>query len=229
LEFLRGHFKTAQAHLQNGLKVIREIQTPTGVNDDGTLLLKPSRESVDAWIFEVFCRLHVQVILLKQSFQHPYLVLLDSRPEHPMPLFQSFNDAWRRIEMLLNQVFQLGKEGHEYRDSQSPPSNPALLERQKHIQAELAQWLNTYAASREELQKLQGQETEEFVIRLLSTYYVMANIMADTCLCQDDESIFDSYTNYFVSVIEHSTENWKTRPSSSLFQAHPSQFMNMSR
>jgi hypothetical protein len=54
LEFLRRHFKTAQTHLQNWLKVIGELQTPAGVNDNGACLLEPSRDSIDAWIFEVF-------------------------------------------------------------------------------------------------------------------------------------------------------------------------------
>jgi hypothetical protein len=53
-------------------------------------------------------------MLFKQSYQYPCLVLLDSRPESPIPTFCSFNDAWKRIEGLLNQVFQLAKESREH-------------------------------------------------------------------------------------------------------------------
>jgi hypothetical protein len=62
LELLRGHFKTAQIHLQNGLKILEEMQILSNA-DDGILGLKHCRESADEWIVEAFSRLHLQVEL----------------------------------------------------------------------------------------------------------------------------------------------------------------------
>ena len=228
LEFLRGHFKTAKTYLQNGLKVLRERQSPSNVDNDGILLLKPTHNSIDDWIFEALSRLHVQVELFKQSYQHPCLALQASEPEPPIPTFHSINEAWQQMERLLNKVFHLTELGRQQRVSeyQSIGNPSALLGLQQHIQAELARWLDAYEASRKDLQ---GQDSEGFACQLLCAYHTMANIMADACLWPDDESMFDSYTNQFVSLINQLANIWKISSSSSQVQALPGHLMNMSR
>src|SRR5436305_1286234 len=136
------------------------MRRPSSVNDNGLLLLKPSRESIDDWIAEAFCRLHVQVVLFKQSYQHPCLIMQDScGPEPPIRIYHSLNEAWKQMERLLNKIFHLAKQGRRQRvfDCLSLGHPSALLGRQQHIQAELAQWLDTYEASRKGLQD-QGSE-----------------------------------------------------------------------
>ena len=231
LELLRGHFKTAQTYLQNGLKVLRKMQSPFNVDNDGILLLKPTHNSIDDWIFEALSRLHVQVELFKQTYQHPCLALQASEPEPPIPLFHSFNEAWQQMERLLNKVFHLTELGRQQRVSECQFfGNPSpLLGHQQHIQAELAQWLDAYEASRKYLQGRHGQDTEGFACQLLCAYHTMANIMADTCLWPDDELMFDSYTNEFVSLITQLANMWKIRSSNSQVQALPGRLMDMSR
>lgn len=94
LECLRGRFKTAQTHLRNGLMILRETQSSLNLNDKGPLFLKPSRESVDDWITEAFCRLHVQVSLFNQSYRHSCLIMQGSRgPEPHVQIYLSFNET----------------------------------------------------------------------------------------------------------------------------------------
>jgi hypothetical protein len=193
--------------------------------DDGILLLKPSHDSIDDWIVEAFSRLHVQVELFKQSYQHSCLVLKASGPEPSIPIFHSVNEAWQQMERLLSKVFYLTEQGRQQQVSNNLPIGypSALLGHQQHIQAELARWLDTYEASRKDLQ---SQDSYGFACRLLCEYHTMASIMADTCLWLDDESIFDSYTEQFVFLINQSVNMWKI---GSPGQPLPGHYMNMSR
>ena len=228
LEFLRGNFETAQTYLRSGLDVLRESQIPSNV-EDGIFLLKPSHDSIDSFIVEAFFRLHVQVELFKQSYQHPYLVLLAYGPEARIFIFHSVNEAWHRLELLLNEVFQAIEQG---RQQQAYNNNlvwigysSALLGHQQHIQAELARWLDTYEASRT---CLQSQDFGRFVCMLLLEYHTLASIMADTCLRLDDESIFDSYTEQFIFIVNQSANMWVTRSLGSRL-ALPGNQIDMSR
>ena len=227
LEFLRGHFQTAQTHLQNGLKVLRELQIPSK-GDDVFLLLKSSRNSIDDWIVEAFTRLNFQVELFKQSYQHPGFVVQASGPEPPVPIFHTLNEAWQQLERLLNKVFHLTEQGRQ----QQNPNNlsigypSALLEHQQHIQAELARWLDTYRASREDLQT---QDPGGLARGLLCVYHTMANIMAGACLRLGGESIFDCYVEQFVLLINQSANMWGITSSGARVRARSGHYKNMSR
>ena len=228
LEFLRGHFKTAQTYLQNGLKVFREMQSPSDVDNDGILLLKPTDNSIDDWIFEALFRLHVQVELFKLSYPHPWLALQVSEPEPPIPTFHSIKEAWRQMDRLLNKVFHLTELGRQQRASnfQSIGNHSTLQGHQQHLRAELARWLNVCEASRKDLER---EDTEGFACELLCVYHTMANIMADACLWPDDEFMFDSCTDQFVSLIEQLTNVWRIRTSSPEVHAVQGHLMDMSR
>ncbi|KAF2470426.1 uncharacterized protein BDR25DRAFT_369610 [Lindgomyces ingoldianus] len=228
LEFLRGHFRTAETHLQNGLRVLRELQT-TSTLDDGILFLEPFRDSIDDWIVEAFSRLHVQVELFKYSYKHPCSILHTSGSEPSTSKFLSRNGAWQQLERLLNKIFHLTERGRQRRVSNNPtierPS--ALLEHQQQIQAELVRWLAKYEASKDDLE---SQERPGFVGRILLEYHTMASMMTDACLCLDDESIFDSYTEQFVSLINQSAYMWECRlPDFPAQQPLPRSAFHMSR
>jgi Fungal specific transcription factor domain/Fungal Zn(2)-Cys(6) binuclear cluster domain len=225
LEFLRGHFKTAQIHLQNGLKILGEMQMLSNGND-GILRLKPCRESTDDWIVEAFSRLHLQVELFRHAYQRSCLVLHAAGPETPALVFHSINEAWQQMERLLNKVFHLTHQGRQQAESECESlRHPlALLEHQQRIRTELAQWLDMYEAFKK---ALQGHRSagEEKAYQLLCIYHTMANIMADTCLRPSDESVFDSHTNQFVLLIRQLANLWTTSP----VQALPGHLMDMSR
>lgn len=207
LEFLRGHFQTAETHLQNGLKILTQLRVPSDL-ENGILLLRPSHDVTDEWIVKAFPRLRIQVELFKQSYQHPGLILQLSTPELLLHQFYSFNDAWQPMERLLNSVFYLTDQSYQRHNSDELHTAPSfgLLEYQQYIQAELARWFKTYEASRE---NLQSQRYSELPCGLLYGYYTIASIMTNVCLQQEDESIYDSYTGQFVSLINQSIDMWK--------------------
>ncbi|KAK7419780.1 hypothetical protein QQX98_003152 [Neonectria punicea] len=202
LEFLRGHFQTAQIHLQNGLKLLGEMQILSGA-DDGILHLRPCRESTDEWIVEAFSRLHLQVELFKHTHQHRCLVIQAVSPETPVLAFCSINEAWQGMDKLLNSVFYLTHQGRMEVFEDQPPQKVDLLQHQKSIQEELARWLVVYKALKEVMQGSRSVE-EEKCHQLLYVYHTMTTIMADTCLGGYDESIFDSHTAQFIFLIKQS-------------------------
>jgi Fungal specific transcription factor domain/Fungal Zn(2)-Cys(6) binuclear cluster domain len=212
VEFFRGHLKTAQNHLQNGLKVLREMQTPSSMDDDGIIFPKHFPELIDDWILEVFSRLHIQVALFNPNGLYPILSFCSSGLESPLPRFRCLNEAWKELEQILNEALLLAKRcrGTRVHGTISHPAQTTLLERQKHIIAALGQWFNTFELSRKGFPGLIYPGFEDFAFQLLCTYHTMANIMANTCLYRE-ESIFDSLTGKFVSLIERSVNNWNIR------------------
>ena len=230
LEFLLGHFRTAETHLQNGLKVLRETQNHSSTDaDDGVITLYPSGDPVDDWIVEALSRLHAEVELFKQTYQHPCFVLL--APKCGTSTFNTINEAWQQMERILNMIFHLSSQSYQHKLSEDPsirhPST--LFEQQKLIREQLLEWLRRYESSRQHLRVKESEPVEEVGSQLLHTYHAMANIMAGTCVRGPDESVFDSYTEQFALIVNQSADLWRIRRSSDPLRAIPLNRMNMSR
>ena len=219
LEFLRGHFTTAQNHLQNGLKILGETQMLSNGNN-GILRSKSCLESTDDWIVEAFSRLHLQVELFKYAYQHPCLVLQAAGPETQPLVFHSINEAWQDLGRLLNEVFYLTHLGRQQAACTSVRNPPLLLESQQRIRTELARWLEVYEAFRKPLQGRRSAQ-EEKGYQLLYTYHTMTSIMLDTCLRPSDESAFDFHADQFVLLIRQLAILWTMASTTSPVQAVP--------
>ncbi|KAE9379347.1 hypothetical protein N431DRAFT_325965 [Stipitochalara longipes BDJ] len=207
VEAFRGHFKTAQTHLQNGLKVLGELQHLSSANGDGIHLLQPCLNPTDDWIVEMFSRLQIEVTLFHQSIQYPGSNFQCSELRLPPTIYCSLNEAWQELERILNQIVHLADRSREKQNLSSISRN-LLLTFQQRIKAELTQWLCAYEASREALRGVFYPGYEDFAFQLLCTYHTLANIMADSCLYPYDESIYDSLANQFVTLIDLSVKNW---------------------
>lgn len=230
LEFLLGHFATAQVHLHNGLKVLKETHFLSNMNEDtdGILTETSSLDSLDHWIVEAFLRLYVQVELFKQSYQHQCLIVQTPSPGCSTLSFRSTNEAWQQLEQLLNRIFHLTERNSRYRsfENLSAGNTSGLLECQQHVQAELARWLGIYERSSG---YLRTQNSGGIACQVLRTYHAMISIMAGTCLRSDDESMFDSYTSQFIFIIDESVSMWKLKKLGSEVGAMPGQCKNVSR
>ena len=226
LEFLRGRFETAQTHLQNGLRVLREMDVYSSTDDNGIYVLKPSCDSVDDWVVGAFSRLYLAVELFSQRL-HSCIILQITEAEPPAMIFRSTNQAWGRMDNLLFKVLHLTKDARRGTSKfLSVGFRSQLLGRQRKIREELASWISTYRTSKIHAQS-QKLVREEFIYQMISMYHAMAEIMLETCLCSDDESIYDLHTDKFVSIIARSVDNRRIRPSTSQFRALPG--VDMSR
>ena len=208
IEFLRGHFMAAQFHLQNGLKILEEMQMLSN-SSDGILRSKPYLESTDDWVIEAFSRLHLQVELFKHTYQHPCLVLQATDLETPFQIFHSINEAWQQLGWLLNQIFYLAHQSRQQDvcGCESLRNPPLLLEHQQLVRTKLARWLEMYEALEKGLQRYRSAR-EEKGYQLLYTYHTMASIMADTCLRPSDELAFDFHINQFILLISQLANLW---------------------
>lgn len=219
LEFLRGRFETAKAHLQNGLRVLKESQMPCS-GEDSVLVLKPSDDPIDDWIAEAFSRLHVHVELFKQTYVHTSFIIRPPLSESPVSSFVSLNQAWQNLESLFHQIFHLTERLRQQRSLSPTHPNLALLAHQQYIQASLSHRQSIYKASEARLQA--NQDPRGLSCRLLYVYHTMAGIMAGTCLRPaDDECFYDAYLKGFLSILHQSIEMWKSGSSTSLQERPP--------
>lgn len=212
LEFLRGHFETAQTHLRNGIKILRQREICSNEQQEGFLHFQSRREPADDSIVEVFSRLHLQVELFKISYHHPRTIILDAELDDPVSRFNSTNAAWKQMERLLNKILYFTHEARRQAASQPGVYRPSeeVIDYQQRVQADLARWHNMYTTFRQNVEHGRPGKPEKYFLdthsevdiqrgyQLIATYHTMAKIMADTCLHPNDESIYDSHTDQFI-------------------------------
>jgi Fungal specific transcription factor domain len=194
LEFLRGHYTTAQTHLANGLKLLKEIEV------HGHSPSNLPKDSADDALTEAFSRICFQIQLMMHSSKHSHLYLPVYERELSSPVFKSLNQARRHLQHLLNEIFHLTQQ-IKNRGIVEPTYSPLeLVDRQRSIRESLASWLIKYKASKASVladMPVRGA----FAYELLQIYHTMASVMAHACLSPTDEWLYDSHTNDFVSMI----------------------------
>lgn len=211
LELLRGHFRTATTHLENGYKILQEMQMLYN-GAEGFIRLKSCRESTDEWIIEAFFRLQLQVELFRHGHEHPYLVVQTLGPAAPVLVFRTHNEAWIEMERLINQIFYMTHQSRQRGLHEPKPTQQStpLLGQQRHLRTELGRWLDMY----ELLGRTEGgkSEDEEKRHQLLYVYHTMATIMAETCLQPGNELAYDSYTPLFLLLMTQLVKIWGISP-----------------
>ena len=216
LESLRGRYKTAQVHLQNGLKLLTKRQFHSNKVDENARLC---RDLIDDWILESFFQMQMQAELLNYGHRHLFCLLQTSELELPGPTFLSPSQARHHLDQLLQQILHLTEQSRQVHNTHEV-SFLELLSRQRRIQAQLVSWLETYQATAARL-RTQKPSRDAFAYRLLHIYHTMEDIMAHTCLSSTvSESVFDSHTDQFVSIIVQSIHAWRFTASSHMRLAH---------
>ncbi|RDW76932.1 hypothetical protein BP6252_04985 [Coleophoma cylindrospora] len=228
VDFLRGHVNEAQIHLQNGLKILRELQL-LSPGSDGSLCWNPGRESTDDWIVEAFFRLYLQVELFHYTYHHSSLVLHAPWPETPAVVFHSIHGAWRQMDQLLSKIFHLALQGRQYTKavSHSTCYPRTLIRQQQRIRTGLAQWLDMFKVFKRPFRD--PKSAEKKVCRLMYPYHTMASIMLDTCLQSTDELVFDSCTHLFVRLINQLAELADYATDTTSIHSQPGHRADMSR
>ncbi|CAG7563124.1 unnamed protein product [Fusarium equiseti] len=202
LEFFRGHFATAQIHLQNGLDILAHMQ---GLADakSGILALKPCQEATDAWIVEALSRLHIQVELFRHLYYHSCVILQPAPypqttpPDH----FDSLNDAWKGLELVYNQIFHLTHRARQQRITATEHMSQQLLI------TRLAQWHSMFQEFVNTRSCGPNRDMER-AYQVVHIQYAMINIMADTCI-HNNEMVYDACTDKFVLLIKELTGLWE--------------------
>lgn len=204
MEFLRGHYRTGNLHLQIGLRLLNESQARSSAIDNYSLFLESCSNSVDASIIQAFIRFDVQAKFLGHGSEYLDLMGDDYTSEIPSPsfTFQSNNQARQHLDRLLSQIFFLTNKcrGQELHLGRIYPS-ANFLDQQKRIKASLAAWHQAFKVSTAVL-KDKKVNTNMIAYLILHVYYRIAKIMADTCVWLLDESRYDMHTREFESIME---------------------------
>ncbi|KAI0885898.1 uncharacterized protein GGS22DRAFT_200036 [Annulohypoxylon maeteangense] len=203
MELIRGHWKTAIAHLQSGLKLLDEFQARSSEVDGYSLFLEPCHASVDSWIIQAFIRLDVQTKLMGQNSHSLNMIHEDCNSEIPIHnlTFQSVHEARQHLDRLLGQILYLS---HEYRSQvgyQVKINLQRFLIRQRRIEAKLGSWYQAYKNLKAVL-AAEKISTTTIAFTILYLYYLMAGIMVDTCLRPADQLRYDIHTTSFLLMME---------------------------
>jgi hypothetical protein len=217
LEYLRGHFLTAECHIANGLKILRALEE---CGDSGGPMSRGNLNSADNWIRQAFSRICFQTALLKPSSDfEPF----KRRGEESLPtIFRTTDEAWVEIEGLLYDTLQLKNHARLQWKTENL-FDPGLQRKQNEIHSNLAQWLKAFQQSSCEFRVLQELP---MVVRLLYSYHAMARIMAATCLLQD-ETAYDEHIEDFRDLVKHCNAMWQFRESNPMTRPPLIQKMSM--
>ncbi|KAF2713801.1 hypothetical protein K504DRAFT_424718 [Pleomassaria siparia CBS 279.74] len=206
LEYLRGHYKAGQLHLQNGLKLLRASRSESqSIAETEVLLLSPRPESIDEWIIDSYARLQAQSDIFGKRSRQVHFVLPTS-PSAQTFHFQTAGQARRHLERLIEEIIFLKEEYVAVNGRHSiQPVLPRMLEKQRSLQEHLSTWLKRCELSPHNSPTAHRERTENFAYLLLGIYHITASIMA-SCVFQHEESIFDAHTPAFVSLISQAIE-----------------------
>ncbi|KAI1086045.1 hypothetical protein F5B19DRAFT_480632 [Rostrohypoxylon terebratum] len=202
MESIRGHYKAAVTHLQSGLKLLDEFQARSNEADSYSLFVEPCYDPVDAWIIQAFIRLDVQAKLLGQGSHWLNMIQEDCTSEILTYglTFKSLHQARQHLDRLLGQILYLS---HQYRDQVKHRAKfylGSFLARQRRLQAQLDSWDQAYKILRTS-QIIDKASTTNIAFILLHVYYLLAEIMIDTCLRPADQQAYDAHTKSFLTIL----------------------------
>lgn len=211
IELLRGKFKVATTHLNNGLNLLHEIQNkahPRGPKN--SLILRPELGSVDDYLIEAFTRLNIHSSLFGQGSSFLYIIGQDSTcgPDYEIPqVFDTPRKARLYLDGLINGTYYLSVQIDNFFTAQGYVSE-TFVHRRNKLESSLRQWLYTF---NECFSTLAANCNRRAVLGLplLRLYHSMATIMVSTCTSPYDEMVYDSYVPGFVSILRQSMALWK--------------------
>jgi hypothetical protein len=204
LEFVRGHYQTAQVHLRNGLQLLGQLKvvSPAAQGTEPASLSK-DEQSVDGWLAEQFSRLILQSTLFGQKQLTAPTGKTHRSLVQPVS-FVSTSHARKCLDGIINEATTLAaRYDTERAGSLRRLPSPELLEHQAAIQISLAGWYRAYEDSNspsgitKDIATVMG-------FKILHSYYLVARIMLATCLRLDGEMAYDYHTQDFRAILLNS-------------------------
>lgn len=204
LEFVRGHYQTAQIHLRNGLQLLGQLKvvSPAAQGAEPASLSK-DEQSVDGWLAEQFSRLILQSTLFGQRRLTAPIGKTYRNLVQPV-IFVSTSHARKCLDGLINEATTLAaRYDTERAGSLRRLPSPELLEHQAAIQISLAGWYRAYEDSNSP-SGISKDIATVMGFKILHSYYLVARIMLSTCLRLDGEMAYDYHTQDFRAILLNS-------------------------
>lgn len=199
MEFLRGHYKTANVHLQNGLRLLRELRGETLPERQDMVVRKPFNHFVDRCIVETFIRLQSQAIMLGQPPTNLYPIWHFEFESSTLE-FCSVREARGSLNEILDEISYLTELYSRQNRLEYRHISVDLYKQQFQIEAALSSWFKRYK-SLQVTPPSQMFTREGFLYIVLKFLYTMAKIMVNISLWSTSQLIYDSYLPDFISII----------------------------
>jgi hypothetical protein len=212
IELLRGSYTAANTHIDNGIKLLRNLQRQSGnrhreagvFSPKNTVRRQLSPQSLDDDLLEAFARMNIQSILFGYPSRYLHVVA-----EHPhtgqhflIPdKFDSLGEARQYLEVLLNAILRLIETSRS--ENYTSLDIPFLVDERKTLQASLGSWLESYETSVPTLMPRLDARTA-MGLPLLRIYHIMTSIMLSTCPEPNvpwSEMVYDSHTHAFNNLL----------------------------
>ncbi|KAL2206832.1 hypothetical protein CC79DRAFT_908054 [Sarocladium strictum] len=203
VELLSGQVESAQAHLRSGLRLLREAEWLNHMNEP---ILKTDRsfESVDQWIVEIFCRLHLHnetfnlFFLGRCSIEDAQTRALTMSVNTDLPSTFSFQEeAWAAADQLFLAAIYLTQDCKAASLSGcTPTSDQSLVRRRIRLLSDLSAWSGAFDKSKQSPFKMARGEYDVSP-NLIQMSFTLATILTETSLQGDDEMVYDQHTENF--------------------------------
>ncbi|KAJ5170553.1 transcriptional regulator family: Fungal Specific TF [Penicillium coprophilum] len=212
LEYMRGQYQMAGAHLQYGMKLLSDISAPRPPSSMMPTTLSPDEDFAYNALVDAYVRLGIQAAMFGHVASHMYIVTKDPLSTRLPYTFSSLLEARRSLDDLLNRIHCLEKHYRDHHAPQAPTNKQQMLNTQSRILADLSRWGKTYTVTVARLRtsKISGKDQMGYL--LLRVYHEMAEIMASVCLSPEgteSELIFDSYTDNFIKIMTSFLDIWR--------------------
>lgn len=198
LECLRGHIGSAQAHIENGLRIIGEVNMVSSGQGNSVIPIRKAT-LVDEWIVEAVLRMDIQSRLLACESAN---LFCGKHERISIPRqFKSLTEAWKSLDHISRKVGYLSEIDRRNKEASVSPNSQSLFrERDSTIKA-LRRWLKTFVASEGCLVAGIPAIFGERALLLPKVHHTMITIMTEVCLSTGDEMAFDSQKDRFVELL----------------------------
>lgn len=218
LELLRGHFGTARTHLENGLRIIKDSHESSPSSACGQSQFNAlSGNFTSDCILESMSRLYIQSELFSPFDNDTGETFQQAEKSLTLRKFSSCKEAWRFLNGFMCTTMQLKSSSRGCDASNSHPSS--LINKRAVLLKNLKRWLSAFNASEKALLGSGSIEEQKF-LHLLGIYHTMTTIMADTCLSDGDEMVFDSHTHLFKLLVRQIEGLYETSRLDLSFEIH---------
>jgi hypothetical protein len=214
LEYIRGHYRAGQIHLNNGLRLLEEVEAEKGKDADRAIIrMNTKPESINDWIIDSYARLQAQADVFGKRSRQLRFVLHDSPPTAKTVFFENAAQARHILERLIDEIIYLRDQyqmhvvcsGNEYIVDTDAQTIEKLNTKRDSLCEELAVWIRRCQPPSQKLANKQIS-LEKFAYKLLGLYHTAAHIMVSSIPHLRNEAIFDSQTASFLSIINQSIE-----------------------
>ncbi|OGE48805.1 hypothetical protein PENARI_c026G02870 [Penicillium arizonense] len=223
LEYLRGQYQMGSAHLRHGMKLLSDVSVSRPRSTMAPTILCTEGDFAYKALVDAYSRLGTQSATFGHVPSHMCVVTQDPQTTTIPYIFTSPLDARRTLDDLLNRVHCLERHYHDHHTADSPTDHKEMAETQNKIITDLTLWRKAYTSTLSRLDNTKTRGKDKTGYLLLRVHHEMATIMASVCLTpstEDQELIFDSYTENFVTIMSCLLDLWKTWTSNNFQEKH---------